>query len=215
MYSGVSNRIQKYRAHNIVVDRMTNTDSTGIVTPVERVKPVTNNPNLISYNSLLASDEFYDKLSRLQKEYRRFYHDQQELEKALKNMSENSESLIEHMKVLVEKYNLAIESLKKFDLYFNTNNRQDIEAILDEFKDNLKDIGVEMLENGALKFYEFKFKRSVMKSNDALKFLFVPIKGLIIKLHRAFKNIKIPQEEEAYFEYGGMGYNGLFTDIKA
>lgn len=214
MYSGGSNRIEKYRAHNSVVDRMTNTDNTGAVTPVDPIKPITNNPNFVSYNSLLASDDFYDKLSKLQKEYRRFYHDQQELEKALKDMSENSESLIENMRILVEKYNLAMESLKKFDLYFNTNNRKGVEDILNEFKDNLKEIGVDILENGTLKFYEFKFKRSVSKSNDALRFLFRPIKGLIIKMHKAFKNIKIPQEEAAYYEYGGMGYNGLFTDIK-
>lgn len=215
MESRSSGRVEKYRAHNSVVNRMTNTISAGAVTPVDPVDPIKNNPNFLSYNSLLASDEFYDKLSKLQKEYKRFYHDQQELEKALKNMSQNSESLIENLRKLVEKYNLAIESLKTFDLYFNVNNRKNIEFIMDEFKFSLKDIGIEMSEDGTLKFYEFKFKRSIAKSNDAIKFLFKPIKGLIIKLHRAFKNIRIPEEEIAYFEYGGRAYNGLFTDIKA
>lgn len=214
MESRGSGRVEKYRAHNSVVNRMTNTITAGAVTAVDPVDPIKNNPNFLSYNSLMASDEFYDKLSKLQKEYKRFYHDQQELEKALKNMSENSESLIENLRKLVEKYNLAMQSLKTFDLHFNVNNKKAIEDIMDEFRDNLKDIGIEVSEDGMLKLYEFKFKRSITKSNDAIKFLFRPIKGLIIKLHRAFRNIKIP-EEEAYFEYGGRDYNGLFTDIKA
>lgn len=214
MESKGSGRVEKYRAHNSVVNRMTSTSRAGAVTRIEPVDPVKNNPNFISYNSLLASDEFYDKLSKLQKEYRRFYNDQQELEKALKDMSENSESLLDHLRILVEKYNLAIASLKKFDLYFNVNNRKAIEDILDEFKDNLSEIGVEISESGMLRLYEYRFRRSILSSNDAFKFLFRPIKGLIIKLHRAFKNIKIPDEEEPYYEYGGMNYNGLFTDIK-
>ena len=215
MESRGSGRVEKYRAHNSAVNRLTSTVTTGAVTAVDPVDPMKNNTKFLSYNSLLASDEFYDKLSKLQKEYKRFYHDQQELEKALKDMSENSDALIENLRKLVEKYNLAMQSLKMFDLYFNVNNRKNIEDIMDEFRDNLKDIGIEVSEDGTLKLYEFKFKRSVTKSNDAIKFLFRPIKGLIIKIHRAFRNIRVPEEEVAYFEYGGRAYNGLFTDVKA
>ena len=70
------NKIQKARLHNSVVERMTSVYNSAPVTAVDPISAVTNNPALISYNSLLSSDEFYDKLSKLQSEYRRFYHDQ-------------------------------------------------------------------------------------------------------------------------------------------
>ena len=207
-----STRVAKYRAHNSVVNRMTNVNSSSAVTPVDPVDPVANNTALVSYNSLMASDQFYDNLAELQEEYRRFYHDQQELEKALDNMDEEKECLCDNMKELVEKYNLAISSLKKFDEQFGTNHRLSIEKLLKEFKRRLASIGVTITENTILEFDIESFKESVRESNDALKFLFRPIKGLIIKLHRAFQNINIPEDEE--FNYGNdrMDYNGMITD---
>lgn len=207
-----SNRIAKYRNHNSVVNRMTNVNSSSAVTPVDPVDPVSNNTALISYNSLMASDQFYDNLAELQEEYRRFYHDQQELEKALDNMDEEKECLCENMKELVEKYNLAINSLKKFDEQFGTNHRDKIEKLLKEFKRSLSSIGVTITENAILEFDIESFKESVRESNDALKFLFRPIKGLIIKLHRAFQNINIPEDEEFNYGSNSMNYNGMITD---
>ena len=83
-----TNKIQKARIHNSVVERMTSVYNSAPVSAIDPINAVTNNTALISYNSLLSSDEFYDKLSKLQNEYRRFYHDQQELEKALSDMNE-------------------------------------------------------------------------------------------------------------------------------
>lgn len=211
-----TNKINKYRAHNSIVNRMTNVGANTAVTPVDRVSPISNSTALISYNSLIASDEFYDKLTRLQKEYRRFYHDQQELEEALDNMSEDRECvecLVSNMKVLVEKYNTAMASLREFDLQFGTGNRSHIVNLLNEFKANLNKIGVTIKEGALLEFDEGKFKESILHSEDALKFLFRPIKGLIINLHRTFKNIKIPDESfNEYGDYEESMYNGLLTD---
>lgn len=207
-----SNRIAKYRAHNSVVNRMTRANSSSAVTPVDRVEPVSNNPALVSYNSLMASDQFYDNLADLQEEYRKFYHDQQELEKALDNMEQDKECLCDNMKELVEKYNLALNSLKKFDEQFGTNHRESIENLLGEFKKSLLNVGVTITENAILEFDEMSFRESVRESNDALKFLFRPIKGLIINLHRAFQNIEIPEDEAFNYGNDGMNFNGMITD---
>lgn len=207
-----SNRIEKYRNHNSVVNRMTNIGANSAVTRVDPVDPISNNPALISYNSLMASDQFYDKLDELQEEYRRFYHDQQELEKALENMDERKECLCDNLKELVEKYNLALSSLKKFDEQFGTNHRIKIEELLKEFRGNLSNIGVTITENAILEFNEVKFKDSVRESSDALKFLFRPIRGLVIKLHRAFKNINIPKDEGFNYKNEEINYRGMITD---
>lgn len=207
-----SNRIEKYRNHNSLVNRMTNISSNSAVTKVDPVDPVSNNPALISYNSLMASDQFYDKLDELQDEYRKFYHDQQELEKALENMDERKECLCENLKELVEKYNLALNSLKKFDEQFGTNHRKNIEELLKEFKESLSNIGVTITKDAILEFNEEIFKNSVRESNDALRFLFRPIRGLIIKLHRAFRNINIPKDEGFNYENEEINYSGMITD---
>lgn len=209
-----NSKIQKSRVHNSVVERMTSVDNSTPVTRVDRVSPVTNNTAFISYNSLLASDQFYDNLSTLRQEYKRFYHDQQELEKALTDMNENSGSLIEHMKSLVEKYNIALGSLKKFDIQFNTNYRSDVEKLLQKFRRNLFNIGVKINDDAILSFDEERFTEAIFESKDALKFLFRPIKGLIISLHRAFKNINIPEDEGHYYEHEARSYNGMITDEK-
>lgn len=212
MKSGASGRIAKYRAHNSVVNRMTRANSSSPVTRVDRVEPVSNNPALVSYNSLMASDQFYDNLTDLQDEYKKFYHDQRELEKALDEMDESKECLCENMKELVEKYNLALDSLNKFDYQFGTNHRIGIEELLKQFRGSLLNVGVTIREDAILELNIESFKRSVKNSNDALRFLFRPIKGLIIKLHRAFKNISIPDYDE--FNYGSDGerYSGMITD---
>lgn len=208
-----STKINKYRNHNSVVNRMTSASTSSAVTPVDPVDPVQNNPALLSYNSLMASDQFYDNLAELQMEYKKFYHDQRELEKALDDMDEDKECLCENLKQLVEKYNIALGSLKMFDKQFGTRYRLDVEELLNEFKKNLSEIGVTINENASLAFEVDKFRESIMDSNDALKFLFRPIRGLIIKLHRAFTNIKIPENEDFYYyEDEGRAYNGMITD---
>ena len=210
-----TNKIQKARIHNSVVERMTSVYNSAPVSAIDPINAVTNNTALISYNSLLSSDEFYDKLSKLQNEYRRFYHDQQELEKALSDMNENSDSLTEHMKELVQKYNIALGSLKQFDIQFNTNHRGDVAKLLQKFRRNLFNIGVKIDEGATLSFDEVRFTEAIFESNDAIKFLFRPIKGLIINLHREFKNINISEDEGSYYEKENISYNGMITDQKA
>lgn len=207
-------KIQKSSIHRSVVDRMTSVNNSSPISAIDPVSPVTNNTSLISYNLLMASDEFYDKLANLQNEYRRFYHDQQELERALVDISQSNGSLVEHMKELVEKYNTALGSLKKFDIKFNTSHRNDVEKLLKKFRRNLFNIGVKINEDAILSFDEAKFKEAIFESKDAIKFLFTPIKGLIINLHREFKDINIRDEEEFYYENEALPYNGMITDEK-
>ena len=208
-----SSKINKYRNHNSVVNRMTSSSASSAVTPVDRVEPVQNNPALLSYNSLMASDQFYDNLADLRTEYKKFYHDQRELEKALEDMDEDKECLCENLRQLVEKYNIALSSLKMFDQQFGTRYRLDVEELLRKFKRNLSEVGVTINENATLAFEVDKFRESIIDSNDALKFLFRPIRGLIIKLHRAFTNIKIPENDDIqYYEHEGRVYNGMITD---
>lgn len=204
----------KQRVHNNVVDRMTVVRGANMVNPVDPVDQVKNDSRT-AYNFLTASDEFYDKLKNLRKEYEDFYHDQQELEKAIKEL-EYDDGIIENMGNLVENYNKAIESLKSFDHDFGTTYYSKIINIVDDFKVELFRVGIIRGSNNKLIYDREKFKEKLNESEDAFKFIFEPAKGLIIRLYRAFKNIKIPKFEEElegkYREH--LDYEGMMLDEK-
>lgn len=206
---------ERKRIHNSVVERMTVVRGTNMISPVSSVEPVKND-TFVSYNFLTASDDFYDKLKNLKKEYREFYHDQQELEKAIKRL-EYDECLIENMGLLIEKYNLAIDSLKLFDYDFGTSYHFKIVHIIESFKVELFRIGIIKDSNSKLIYDKEKFKQKLVSSEDAFEFIFEPAKGLIIRLYKAFKNIKIPRFiedlNEKYSE--SLSSEGLILDEKA
>lgn len=204
----------RQRVHDNVVERMTVVRGANMVNPVDRVDPVANDSRT-AYNFLTGSDEFYDKLKNLRKEYESFYHDQQELEKAIKEL-EYDDSIVENMGKLVENYNNAIESLKSFDYDFGTSYYSRIVNIINDFKVELFRIGIIRGSDNKLIYDKEKFKEKLNESDDAFKFIFEPVKGLIIRLYKAFKNIKIPKFEEElegkYREH--MDYEGIILDEK-
>ncbi|OHW62101.1 hypothetical protein EUAN_15490 [Andreesenia angusta] len=204
----------RQRVHDNVVERMTVVRGANMVNPVDRVDPVANDSRT-AYNFLTGSDEFYDKLKNLRKEYESFYHDQQELEKAIKEL-EYDDSIVENMGKLVGNYNNAIESLKSFDYDFGTSYYSRIVNIINDFKVELFRIGIIRGSDNKLIYDKEKFKEKLNESDDAFKFIFEPVKGLIIRLYKAFKNIKIPKFEEElegkYREH--MDYEGIILDEK-
>lgn len=204
----------KYGIRSNVVERNTVISSNSKVAPVDPVVPV-ENYTFVTYNFLTASDEFYDKLKNLKKEYESFYHEQQELEQAIKNL-EYDESLVENMETLVKKYNTAIEALKVFDHDFGTDYFTEIVSIVDDFKIELFRVGIIVGVNSNLIYDKEKFKEKLLKFGDTFKFIFDPARGLIIRLYRAFRSIKVPNfEEELESKYGNhLGYEGMLMDKK-
>lgn len=204
----------KQMVHSNLVERMTVVRAANMVNPVDPVDPVKNDSRT-AYNSLMASDEFYDKLKNLRKEYEEFYHDQQELEKAIKEL-EYDDSIIDNMGKLVENYNNAIESLRTFDYDFGTDYYAKIVNIISDFKVELFRIGIIRGSSNKLIYDREKFKEKLDESEDAFKFIFEPAKGLIIRLYKAFKNIKIPSfEEELSGKYSEhLEYEGIILDEK-
>lgn len=215
--SNISN-VSKQRIHNITVHRNTSVESTGSVSAVDRVAPVANWTGYRNENYLLASDTFYDKLLSLKHEYKKFYHDEQELEQAIHELENGEERLSKNMVNLVEKYNQALVSLRAFDNAFNTNHNEGICDLVIRFKSELENIGIGLAEDGLLEVNQAELKARIAKSEYPLQFLFEPAKGLITRLYKAFRSIKAPAADlyETYSrEVSPLELHGIIVDKKS
>ncbi len=206
--------VKKNRIRNSFVERNTavrNTDGVEAVTPIKQIR---NTSYYSSENHLLSFDSYYDSLKELKKEYKKFYHDEQQLEKAIENFDKQKEELLQNMKELIEKYNNAILSLVSFDKAFDTNNTDKIVGIIYRYEDNLKNLGIYIQNNNELYIDEEIFTRKIKNSENALDFLFEPTKGLVLKLYTAFKNIRAPKKDGLDTKFKDTYYTGILIDNK-
>ena len=202
-------KINKNRMHHLYVNQNTQATNINSVQKIDPVQKIENDPQGRPDTYLLSSDAFYDKLRKLQKEYKKFYHDEQRLEKVFKAFEDSQTELEHHMFKLIEAYNQAIDSLRDFDDAFETRHTSNILAIIKKFENQLNRIGIVFDEQAFLKLNASIFREQVKKSEDNFKFLFHPLQGLIMQLYREFKNIKTPQNENT------LNYKGLLLDKKS
>jgi predicted RNase H-like nuclease (RuvC/YqgF family) len=206
--------LNKSRIHGSYVDRVNNVRNTTAVESINRVKKTHNTSYYPSANHLISYDLYYDSLKELKKEYKKFYHDEQMLERAIENFDDNKEKLLDNMKQLVSKYNNAILSLESFDRSFKTNNVEKIKKLLIDFEDKLNSLGIYIVRDKELEINEETFIKKIKDSENAINFLFEPAKGLILKIFTAFKSIKIPRKESLEKSYSEADYAGLLFDNK-
>ncbi len=206
--------INKKRIHNSFVDRSRIVRKTEGVDAVNPIDPIKNDINYSSSNHLMTSDLLYDNLEQLRDEYKKFYHDERNLEKAIKNLQNNKDELANNMNELIEKYNKAILSLEKFDKKLNTAHTMKIKNILIDFKDELKNIGINIVRNKELEIVKEKFVKEITKSDNSITFLFQPIRGMIIRLYKAFRSIKAPENKfDSEYNNATEGrYSGILMD---
>lgn len=209
-------RVSKSSIHNMYVHRNTTVENVGAVNPVEQVSRAENNINYTRSNYLLASDQFYDSLKYLKEEYKRFYHDEQNLERAMKTLESEKDEFFENMNNLIDKYNRTVKSLKIFDEVFHTNHLEQLKPVLDSFSVNFANIGIAISTELMLQIEEEKFKLSIKNSQQRLYFLFEPLKGFIKSLYRFFRSVNIPSDSSWDYKYGNLGnyLTGTIMDEK-
>lgn len=206
--------IKKSRIHKSYIDRHNTVNRANAVNSITRIKKIQNTIYYSSENHLMSYDAYYDTLNELKKEYKKFYHDEQLLERAIENFDTTKDTLLENMKELIAKYNNAILSLESFDKVFSTDNTKKIKAILYSFKNELDNLGIFIVRNKELELDEKIFIEKIKTSHNALDFLFQPTKGLILKLYTAFRNIKIPKKDCIEKNYNNAEYKGMLLDDK-
>ncbi len=207
--------LKKNRIRSSYVDRNTSVKNTNKVESISPIKRVQNTSYYSSENHLMSFDAYYDTLKELKKEYKKFYHDQQQLEKAIENFNDHKDELVENMKELIDKYNNAIISLASFDKVFETNNIDTIINLLKKYQRQLNNLGIDIIRDKELKMNENIFVEKIKTSENALDFLFEPTKGLILRLYYNFKNIKVHQKNSLDNGYEDIDYSGILIDSKS
>lgn len=211
--------VRRKRIHASFVHRTrTLRNGTSSVDPVDPVRPVLNNISYSSANHLMSSDAFYDKLELLEREYLNFYHQERNLQKAVDDIEENENLDMVYMKNLMDKYNKTAVALRNFDREINTNHSENIQKILEEYREDLNTMGIYILEENKLKLDEEIFKENLLESKDNLQESFKPIKEMILKLYKSFRNIKGPSRDDLdskYDEFPNRDYSGIIMDEKS
>ncbi len=163
----------------------------------------------------MASDQFYEKLEKLKREYMKFYDSERNLKHAIDEIEEISDMSFEYIKNLIDKYNTTVLSLESFDKHIRSDNVSNIKYILNEYAIPLSKIGITIIDK-ELEIDEKTFKVSVAISKDDLDVLFNPIKEFISRLYQEFRNIKQenPREFEYQYEDDYISKAGLILDSK-
>ena len=212
-----SNTIRAKRIHSSFVER--NRIVIGKASGVDAVDPVPPVRNEVSYSSanhLIASDQFYDKLEKLKKEYLKFYNSERNLKQAVDEIEGEEEIDFKHIKNLINKYNKTILALENLDKRVGGKNISDIKKILIEYSIDLNNIGIYRVRDKELQIDENTFKNSLLDSKDNLDELLDPIREFILKLYRRFINIKEddPRDWQYGYEEEYIDRSGLILDDK-
>lgn len=218
-----TSKLNKSRVHNNYVEQNRRVTGANAINKVNPVDGIVNNANYSSGNYLFASDAFYDKLEKLSKEYRRFYHSERDLEHAIEDIDRNTDKLLEYMNNLIKKYNIAISALQNLEEDLGTNNTSIIENILLSYEIELNYVGVSIVNEKELEISNEDFIKSVINTQDVLSTLFRPIRGMITKLYKTFRNVRIPNNVIMENQYNQKNaneiqqedYSGILMDIKS
>ncbi|NBI05903.1 hypothetical protein [Senegalia massiliensis] len=215
MASVSSTSRSKRRIHGSFVERNRQVLSTTGVKKVEAANKTENNISYSNANHLIASDQFYDNLERLQEHYYRFYHNEISLEKEIKALQRNNSYGAYNMKKLLEKYNKTLESLEILDKEFNTTYNIKIKNIVKNYKEQLFKIGISIGNEERLKLDTYKFIDSI-KTLEKLESSLKPLKELMDVLYYKFKSIKIPDisNDSKGYTHNEIEYSGILIDEK-
>lgn len=215
--SSSSSSLRARRIHSSFVER--NRIVVGKASSVDAVTPIAPVENEVAYSSanhLMASDQFYEKLEKLKKEYMNFYHNERNLKDAVDEIEKDDEISFEHINNLINKYNKTILALENLDRRMGGENISDIKTLLNKYSLPLNSIGIYRVRDKELEIDQNKFKDSLRDSKDDLDKLLNPVREFIVKLYLSFINIKEenPREWEHSYEDDYISKSGLILDSK-
>ena len=197
------------RIKGAYVERQRGSASVGRPLPVEAAVYAQNNTDLSSENHLVAYDNYYRNLNKLEKEFETFLRNPEylkeevEKEKKKKKLSKRSD-LYRRIRALINKYNVTIDALVYIDKNYHTSNIKELNFIVLNHEDNLKKLGI-VIKNLKMEIDGGVFRRSFLESQNPYEDMFHPLTRLIMALFIKFRNIMIVRKNQ---------YNSFSEDYK-
>ncbi|MBP3949553.1 hypothetical protein [Bacillus suaedae] len=189
-------RIERIRSN--YVDQVINS-TTRPIEPIERIQGATNQTQHPTENHLLSYQLYYQSVEELKQEFRRFYHQEKDLNQAMALLNKN-ETLLTQTNQLIIKYNQAVTTLRDFDQIAGTQHVKRIRDLFEEYRFDFKDIGITTTENQLLKLDPTQFVSYLSSSEDTAANLISRFKKLILKEYYTLSKIK-PSHSEKFDVY--------------
>lgn len=172
--------------------------------PIEGAIYAQNNTDLSSENHLIAYDNYYRNLNKLEKEFDTFLKDADLLKEEVnkeknKELVDKNSGLYRRIKKLINKYNTTIDALVYIDKNYYTNNIKELEFIILNHEDNLKKIGI-VVRDLKLEINGGIFWSNFLSSVDPYEEMFKPLSRLIMALFIKFRNIMMIKKNK-YNQY--------------
>lgn len=168
--------------------------------PVEGVFYARNSTDLSSENHLIAYDNYYRNLNKLEKEFESFLRDadvlQEEVRKEKKKKKHNKNSdLYRRIKILINKYNTTVDALVYIDKNYHMNNTKELEFIVLNHEEKLKKAGI-IVRNLKLEINGGVFWENFLETTDPYEEMFRPLSKLIMNLFIKFRNIMMVRKNK-------------------
>lgn len=203
------NSLSFERVRGAYINRQRTSVSVQRTTAIEPVAPAQNQTAFSSENHLIAYDNYYRQLKKLEKEFATFLGDKEYLEEQIKKEQQNRNkektgNLYKQIKSLINKYNCTVASLLYIDKNYNTNNLQELKMILSNYERALANLGIET-RNLYLEINGSNFRKNFFRSLNPQEELFQPLVRLIMILYIKFRNIMLLKKSS---------YNSFAEDYK-
>ncbi|MDE5412610.1 hypothetical protein [Alkalihalobacterium chitinilyticum] len=207
-------RISSLRANRIranYVNRMSAQHVSKIepLAPVEKGK---NNSEQPSENYLDSYDRYYEKLNELKKEFKTFYHREQELLAAINDLDSHQQKIVKHTDNLISKYNQALKALYSFDQAVSGQHVINVRQTLQTFHLEMKQLGIKEDELGYLYFEPKRFVNFIRNDESNFEELLIQFRQLIIESYKSLTKIRINNEQNNPYEAKPFEYKGLIIE---
>lgn len=185
-------RVNRSRISDIVVSRNTVVNSVSGVDRAPSVFAVENNTAENSSNFLLSKEAFYDNMERMNKEQEDYLAKlaEEELRKRQNNwVSSSEDDVVAFIHETIDKFNSAIEYVKKVDVAKKQNGLEKILHTVTAHNRPLSNLGILVNREHHMQLNQDKFLTTVSKSPHHLKLLLDPEKGILRKIHDSFMEV--------------------------
>lgn len=207
--------IRSSRVRESYVNRLNQAQGISCVEPTERTRPLENQSDNPNETTLLSFDHYYKKIRELKREFKEFYHHEQELLEAIKKLDTNKTKIVCHTNDLVEKYNQALLALKDFDRVAGTEHVQNVRDVYDCFAEDLAEIGVTEREDYLLSFHPDTFIQFIEDDRDNFTQLMLSFKQMILQEYRSLFGIRLDRRKTNGYDKLPFNVKGLMIEERS
>ena len=201
------------RVRGSYINRQRTSDTVTRTEPVEPVLHTQNQTAFSSENHLIAYDNYYRQLRKMETEFEKYLGNPEYVLEQLEKEKEQEpregfqgrkSELYGRIRSLISKFNATVEALVYIDKNYQTENVKSLHVILANHEERLARLGI-MTRNLYLEIDGGIFWKRYLESENPYEELFRPLSRLLLTLYMKFRNIMVHKKNK---------YNAFSEDYK-